>query len=105
MYESLRAWCKQPIVLMRAGKFLPSGERAPGEELHTLAYVVDDTKTITDKSGKLYQCRSYAYMLPDVQVLESDTVLLPGAQDSCEIRRLGGYYDGNGKLSIQVVYL
>lgn len=106
MYESLKPWCRQDIQVSRAGGLLPSGETGPGETFTVKGLVVDDTKLITDKNGQLYQCRSYAYILPTTPVVETDKILLPTTQKECEIRKLGGYYDGNtGELSVQVVYL
>ena len=106
MYESLKSWCKQDITVERAGELLPSGEKGPGESFTVKGLVVDDTKLITDKDGQLYQCRAYAYIIPEPKVLETDKILLPTTDKKCEIRKLGGYYDGNdGQLSVQVIYL
>lgn len=106
MYESLKAWCKQDITVERPGALLPSGESGPGSTFTVKGFVVDDTKLITDKNGQLYQCRQYAYIIPDPKVEPEDKIRMPTNNKACEIRKLGGYYDGNdGKLSVQVIYL
>lgn len=106
MFSSLIAWCKQDIVVERPGGLLPSGESSPGTTFTVKGLVVDDTKLITDANGQLYQCKQYAYIIPDPKIEPEDKILMPTTNKKCEIRKLGGYYDGNtGQLSVQVVYL
>lgn len=106
MYDSLKAWCKQDIIVVRQGKLLPSGERGESERFTVKGLLVDDSKLIQDKNGELVTCRSYVYIIPTRKVEETDRIIIPGEKAEFEIRRLGGYYDGNdGKLSVQVVYL
>lgn len=106
MYSSLIPWCKQDIVIVRQGMLLPSGEHAESERFTVKGLLVDDSKLIQDKNGQLFTCRSYVYVIPTTKVEESDRVIIPGETAEFEIRRLGGYYDGNsGQLSVQVVYL
>lgn len=106
MYDSLKAWCKQDITVVRQGKLLPSGEHGESERFTVKGLLVDDSKLIQDKNGELVTCRSYVYIIPTRKVEETDRIIIPGEKAEFEIRRLGGYYDGNdGKLSVQVVYL
>ena len=106
MYDSLKAWCKQDIEVIRQGKLLPSGEHGESERFTLKGLLVDDSKLITDKNGQLITCRSYVYVIPTRKIEESDRIKIPGEKAEFEIRRLGGYNDGNdGKLSVQVVYL
>lgn len=106
MYDSLKAWCKQNIEVIRQGKLLPSGEHGESERFTVKGLLVDDSKLITDKNGQLITCRSYVYVIPTQRIEESDRIKLPNDAAEYEIRRLGGYNDGNdGKLSVQVVYL
>ena len=106
MYRSLMAWCKQDITVIRQGRLLPSGEHGESERFTVKGLLVDDSKLIQDKNGQLITCRSYAYIIPTRKIEESDKIMIPGESKAFEIRRLGGYYDGNdGELSVQVVYL
>lgn len=106
MYESLRAWCKQDITVVRQGKLLPSGEHADDESIVLKGLLVEDSKLIQDKYGQLITCRSYVYVIPSTKVEETDKIKLQGDPNEYEIRKLGGYNDGNdGKLSVQVIYL
>lgn len=106
MYESLKAWCKQEITVHRAGSLLPSGERGEGTSFTLKGLLVDDSKQIVDKNGQMALCRSYVYVIPSTKVEETDKISLPGETKKYEIRKLGGYYDGNtGDLSVQVIYL
>lgn len=106
MYESLRPWCKQDITVIRQGALLPTGEHEESQQFTVKGLLVDDSKLITDKNGQLITCKSYVYIIPSPRVLESDRIMLPGGREHYEIRRLGGYTDGNdGELSVQVVYL
>lgn len=106
MYNSLKAWCKQDITVIRQGKLLPSGEHGESERFTVKGLLVDDSKLIQDKNGQLITCRSYVYVIPTRKIEESDKIIIPGEKAEFEIRRLGGYYDGNdGALSVQVVYL
>lgn len=108
MYESLRSWCKQELTVVRHGGYEPSGERKEDERFTVKGLLVDDSKMFTDKNGNLATCRCYCYIIPEPAVIESDRIILPGAtvERQYEIRKLGGYYDGNtGSLDVQVVYL
>lgn len=106
MYQSLRAWCKQDITVVRQGSLLPSGEHGESERFTVKGLLINDSKLIQDKNGQLITCRSYVYVIPSPKIEESDMIILPGDTKQYEIRRLGGYYDGNdGELSVQVVYI
>lgn len=109
MYESLKAWCKQELTVVRSGSgYKPSGEREEEQRFTVKGLLVDDSKMFTDKNGSMATCRCYCYIIPEPAVIESDRIILPGmtVERQYEIRKLGGYYDGNtGSLDVQVVYL
>lgn len=108
MYDTLRQWCKQELTVVRKGELLPSGEHGESSRFTVLGLLVDDSKMILDKNGQQAMCRSYCYVIPEPPLVESDRIILPGAtvERQYEIRKLGGYYDGNtGSLDVQVVYL
>ena len=107
MYKSLKPWCKQVLTVIRGGNYLPSGERSEELRFTVKGLLVDDSKIFTDKNGSMAVCRCYCYIIPEPAVIESDKIILPGKLDKqFEIRKLGGYYDGNtGALDVQIVYL
>lgn len=106
MYESLVNWCKQDIVVHRKGELLPSGEHAEDMCFTVKGLLVDDSKQVIDKDGQMVLCRSYVYVVPDRVIHDTDMLQLPNDTRKFEIRKLGGYYDGNtGKLSVQVAYI
>lgn len=105
MFNSLLSWCKFPVNVHKFAGRLPSGDNKYEEPVEKNGYRVDGAELITDKHGQEYISKSRVYFPPSVDVSEDDMISFEGVQQY-EIRRLGGYYDGNdGKLSIRVVWL
>lgn len=106
MFNSLKSWCKQTLTVCRPGTFTPSGEMSDERTFELKCLLVNDSKLFTDRNGELAVCRCYAYVIPTEPIFDTDKIQLPGTSIKYDIRKLGGYTDGNtGELSIQVVYL
>lgn len=105
MFESLRTWCKFPVFIHRYTGTSLSGDPSYADPVEAECYRVDEMRNITDKFGT--ECTSYAtvYLPPEYEIAEEDCISFADGP-KCEIRKLGGYFDGNtGNLSIRVVYL
>ena len=106
MYESLLEWCKFPIDVHHRNGTEISGDPKYDSAKSYNGYRVDEMQTITDKTGKEYVSRMKVYFPPSVDVSEDDRISFKEAPEKREIRKLGGFSDGNtGTLSIIVVYL
>lgn len=105
MYESLLEWCRFPVnVHTRIGTFA-GGDPKYDEPYPYNGYRVDQVTNIVDKDGEHYVSMTQVYFPPAVPVTVED-VLSFEEEITYEIRKIGGFYDGNdGTLSILVVYL
>ena len=106
MFESLISWCRFPVnVHCYTGVDIAGDPSYSAPVLHS-GYRVDEMRTIVDKYGANYVSHTTVYLPPDVEIKESDCISFPDDTARREIRKLGGYFDGNtGALSIRVVYL
>ena len=106
MFESLLSWCRFPVYVHGHTGVDIAGDDSYAAPVLYKGYRVDEMRTITDKFGTTYTSYATIYLPPDVTIKESDCISFPGDKDKREIRKLGGYHDGNtGALSIWVVYL
>ena len=106
MYNSLLEWCRFPVEVHHRSGFDVSGEAKYDKMVIYKGYRVDEMQVITDKTGKEYVSRMKIYFPPSVDVSEDDKISFKEAPEKREIRKLGGFSDGNtGQLSIIVVYL
>lgn len=105
MFESLLSWCTNSVSVSKAGVKKASGDQEFGTPVVYSCYIADQITVITDKLGKEYVSGTQIYFPPTVPVTEADRILLADAKPR-EVRKIGGFYDGNtGALSIRVVYL
>lgn len=105
MFDSLKAWCRFPVFLHKYIGTDITGDVTYAEPVEVLGYRVDEMRNITDKYGKQYVSQATVYFQPTVDVTEADCLSFDTGP-KYEIRKLGGYFDGNtGALSIKVAYL
>ena len=105
MYASLLEWCTFPVKVHKKQGVTAGGDPKYAPPVEYKGYPVDKVTAITDKYGKQYVSMSCIYFPPEVPVSIADMLSL-GEGPPMEIRRIGGFYDGNeGMLSILVVYL
>lgn len=105
MFESLREWCRFPIEVHTRTGNTAGGDPKYAPPIEYRGYRVDEVVAITDKHGENYVSTSRVYFPPEVVITEED-LLSFGTDVSYEIRKIGGFYDGNdGAISILVVYL
>lgn len=105
MFESLTAWCKFPVTICSM-----TGRNAAGDETFSTSsvngYRVDDNRSIVDKHNHEYVSRSQVYLKPNTAITLDDKIQFPEDDTMYEVRKIGGYFDGNtGALDILVVYL
>ena len=106
MFESLLAWCTASVSIRKSGTRKASGDVTPGKTATYSCYRADQIQVITDKTGKEYVSGTQIYLPPEVLVTLDDMITLPTDSKPREIRKIGGYLDGNtGDASINVVYL
>ena len=105
MYSSLVAWCRFPVNIHAFESSAASGDtQYKSPEAHN-GYRVDAVELITDKYGEQYVSKSRVYFPPAVPVTESDLISFENTS-AYEIRKIGGFYDGNtGQLDVLVIYL
>ena len=105
MYASLLEWCRFPVnVHTRIGNTAGGDPNYAGPVVHK-GYLVDEMVAITDKHGEHYISTSRVYFPPTVPVTVEDLLSFESGS-TYEVRKLGGFYDGNdGALSVLVVYL
>lgn len=105
MFESLRLWCKFPVLIHRYTGTNLAGDASYAEPVEAKCYRVDEMRSITDKFGTQYTSYATVYLPPEYEITEEDCISFCD-EPRREIRKLGGYFDGNtGALSIRVVYL
>lgn len=106
MFQSLLEWCKFPVFVHSYSGMSGTGDYNYADPVKHMCYREDASIAITDKLGKEYISRARVYFKPDAIVKEEDTLSFPDDPIPREIRKLGGYYDGNtGKLDIRIAYL
>lgn len=106
MYESLIEWCKFPVYIHRRTGYSIAGDEVFQEPVICKGYRVDEIKEIVDKTGSEYLSSTQVYFHPSAPVTSEDMLSFPNDTKPREIRKLGGYYDGNtGALDIIVIYL
>lgn len=106
MFEALLEWCRFPVSVHHCTGFTPSGDREYADPVMHLGYRVDEMRNITDKFGENYVSYSRVYFPPDVPMQIDDCLSFPDDEAPREVRKLGGFFDGNdGERSIWVVYL
>ncbi len=106
MYESLVAWCKFPVLIYPHTGHSVSGDEIESAAVTAYGYRVDEMRKITDKDGKEYVSNAHVYFPPEVTITVDDMLSLVPDSKPREIRKLGGYSDGEtGKLDLIVAYL
>lgn len=106
MYASLISWCKFPVNVHKCSGYTASGDREYSEPVAYKGYRVDEMRVITDKNGDSYTSFAHVYFPPDVPMGIDDCLSFPDDETPREVRKLGGFFDGNtGARSIWVVYL
>lgn len=107
MYSSLRPWCRFPVKVYRYTGMTGSGDAQYEEPVEHNGYPVEMTEMIEDKNGVQYLSKLRVYFPEEVPINVQDLVELPDdLNNRRQIRKLGGFYDGNtGKRDIWVVYL
>lgn len=106
MYESLLEWCKFPIYVYNNNSMSLSGDIQLDPKETYYGYRVDEAEQIVDKSGKEYLSATKVYFPPCVEITADDKIAFTTTETPREIRKVGGFYDGNtGTIDIKVVYL
>lgn len=106
MYDSLKEWCTFPVNIHKHSSFSISGDEILSKSTIVNGYRVDEMRKIVDKEGKEYISNVHVYFPPEVSITLEDMISFPEATTPREIRKIGGFSDGNtGTLSIAVVYL
>jgi hypothetical protein len=106
MFESLQEWCRFPVNVYRKTGMAASGDASYASAASINGYRVDEMRVITDKTGKEYVSHTHVYFPPSANVTADDMISFPDDTKKREIRKLGGFSDGNtGVLDIIVVYL
>lgn len=106
MFESLLEWCTASVSIKKPGKRKASGDVEYSDPVAYNCYRADQVLVITDKTGKEYVSGTQIYFPPEVPIAEEDMIVLPVDSKPREVRKIGGFLDGNtGETSIRVVYL
>lgn len=106
MFGSLLPWCRFPVNLHKCTGYTAAGDREYDEPVSYNGYRVDEMRVITDKHDDNYVSYAHVYFPPDVPMGIDDCLSFPADPQLREVRKLGGFHDGNsGMLSIWVVYL
>lgn len=106
MFEALRAWCQFPIKIHTYTGPTAAGDQGHASPVTHNGYRVDLMEEITDKFGEQYVSATRVYFPEEVSVTQDDLISFEHSEAKYEIRRIGGFYDGNtGKLDISVIYL
>lgn len=106
MFESLRSWCRFPVNIYKYKGKTGSGDNKYDTPAEYKGYPVEMTELISDKNGKEYMSRLRIYFPENVPISVEDMISFPNDTVKREIRKLGGFSDGNtGKRDIWVVYL
>lgn len=107
MFESLLSWCKFPVYVHKKTGFSAGGDYLHAAPIEYKCYRVDSMQTITDKFGKEYISNTQVYLPSDYSdVTVEDLISFPDLLDKREIRKIGGFFDGEtGTISVAIVYL
>lgn len=106
MFESLIPWCKFPVFIHKCLGTNAAGDKEYEAPVAFNGYRVDEVRDITDKLGINYVSYSHVYFPPEVPIGVDDCLSFPDDERPREVRKLGGFFDGNtGMRSIWVVYL
>ncbi len=107
MFSSLRPWCRIPVKLFKYTGMAGSGDAQYDDGTEYKGYPVEMTELIEDTHGQQFLSKLRVYLPEEVPVSVQDLIELPDDKNNHrQIRKLGGFYDGNtGKRDIWVVYL
>ena len=106
MFASLKPWCRFPVLIHKYDGMTGSGDAKFKAPVEYSGYPVELTELITDKNGKQYMSRLRVYFPETVPIAVEDMIAFPDDALKREVRKLGGFSDGNtGKRDIWVVYL
>lgn len=83
-----------------------SGDVSYANKVAYSCYRADVIEVITDKIGEEYVSGTQVYLPPNIALTVDDMLSFPTDLQPREIRKIGGFYDGNtGLLDIRVAYL
>lgn len=106
MFESLIPWCTVPIIIQRRKTVTASGDAEYDDPVTVNGYPVGQIQDIIDKQGIKTVSSSFVYFPGTLVISEDDKLQTPDMSESCEIKRVNSFIDGNtGLIDIWVAYL
>jgi hypothetical protein len=103
MYDSLKDYLNVPFSYQPYISKSGTGVKQYGDAIYKKCYPVSEVKVVKNDKGEEVVSTTRLYLDMDIVIGSLDLVLFEGKKQS--ILSIGTFYEGDGSISLRVVYL